>query len=1456
MAISVGALKVDMAADPSQMIRGLEQGSRAMDDAGEHGSLLSSALSSIGAVASGVATVGIAAFGAALAGAAAVGGAALASWNELDAAADSLTLKTGATGDALNAMTESVKAIYNSSAGLNQSMEDIAGVMASVEKITGATGPVLEGITAQFGYLTQAEGESAGSAEQFARAMQGWGVPAEEMAAELDKQYAAFQKTGIGANELNTVLVQFGGQLRSMGLSLGEAEGLLSGMYGAGINAEKAMAGLSTAAGKFAKDGVDMETGLRSAISAMQNAGSASEAASIGVATFGARAGVAIAEGVRAGKISLDDLSATLGDTTGALQNAVNATMDFPEQWQLLSREVMTALEPLGTAIASLAGTTIPMLKPAADAVAGALVSVGEAAQTVVTALQAGESPFRALAAGAAKLGLDIGGLEPIFKAVQNAASTVFAALPNLATQAQTAISGVTSAGSALGSAIAFLGPLAQSIFSGIITVVQSALPGAQAYASAIGQVLVAAFQAFQQVATAVFTALQPYLPALQAAIAQAAQVLGSTLNVALTALASFLTGTVVPAISTLANWLAANLPGAIAATAGFIQNNLVPALQFVGGLIQQYVIPALNGLMSVLQGPVATAVKDVAGFVANVLVAAWQGLVNFIQGAMPTMSGAVTGAFEIIGGAIQTVTGILQTVAAVVHGIITGDWEGAWRDAQAGVQTAIDGIKQILSGAIDEVVSIVTSIMNGIASAIAGKKTDIVGEMAATATAAWDAFTSINWGKLGGDIVAGIARGIENGASAIKDAALNAARAALEAAKNFLGISSPSKAAAEEIGQPLAAGIAVGIMGGADLVAQGLRQLLAGGLAAGVDAMHQLASAFRAVFNAFSGSADGIGGNAVNHVRRLINAISEITGSVQDFLKMLGDLEAFAGSSAAGLALSSGGQDFLSSLFAGIAHLAQRMALSARQAAEGFINSEVGAALKGLAEGLAGARAVVEQVVGSVTALLTEVGGTAIETALNNMAEQNWLVNLMGAIAGLAVRLNTAAQAAAGNVPAASASLKNLAEALQPFTGVITSTVSIITALLTQVGGTVVETVLNDLAAQDWLDNLMGAIVIMARKLNTAAQAAAGDVPAASASLTNLNNALQPLTGVITSTVGVLKALNDAIQSSVVTGAISGPMSEFWQALYELISVKLVELAVKLAAAATVAAGEVPAATASLTNLSNALQPFSGVVTSTIGIIKALGEIVTNDDILALLGGQGASLAQAVYELIAGKLVEFAVALAKAAEAAVGTVPAVSASLTNLASALQPMTSVITSSLRMVNDLFGAGAIVIPDDAAVTAKVTAIVNTVKAIGAVLNTGLSGELVNADVASSVEALRNLLLTLQQLIEQMMQITSADGALHIGITWDIPSLMEAIAAIPVPTIVIPVKLDMPTLPKTAGGYAGSGYGAATTNYNTVNNVSNTVINQQVTGGVAAATAQTAITMSALFGASPV
>lgn len=148
----------------------------------------------------------------------------------------------------------------------------------------------------------------------------------------------------------------------------------------------------------------------------------------------------------------------------------------------------------------------------------------------------------------------------------------------------------------------------------------------------------------------------------------------------------------------------------------------------------------------------------------------------------------------------IDTVMRTIGDLITLALQLITGDWEGAG--------ATIEGI--------------VTRIWETITTVVTNQIESLK-----------ELFGSIDWGELGRNIIQGIADGIGAAGSIIADAARDAAENAYDAAKRFLGISSPSKKAEEGIGVPFGEGIAKGIestIGGlAGTVNLGLSNMMGG---------------------------------------------------------------------------------------------------------------------------------------------------------------------------------------------------------------------------------------------------------------------------------------------------------------------------------------------------------------------------------------------------------------------------------------------------------------------------------------------------------------------------------------------------------------------------------------------------------------------------------------------------
>lgn len=88
-----------------------------------------------------------------------------------------------------------------------------------------------------------------------------------------------------------------------------------------------------------------------------------------------------------------------------------------------------------------------------------------------------------------------------------------------------------------------------------------------------------------------------------------------------------------------------------------------------------------------------------------------------------------------------------------------------------------------------------------------------LVGKIPQIVSSIQKAFSSIDWGAVGKNIIRGIANGLKNAGGMIIDAAKEAANSALKAAKKALGIESPSTVFCDEVGKMIPAGMAKGVM-------------------------------------------------------------------------------------------------------------------------------------------------------------------------------------------------------------------------------------------------------------------------------------------------------------------------------------------------------------------------------------------------------------------------------------------------------------------------------------------------------------------------------------------------------------------------------------------------------------------------------------------------------------------
>jgi TP901 family phage tail tape measure protein len=348
-----------------------------------------------------------------IAGAAAGAGVALFKLgSDFDKTYKSIQKSTGATGKDLDALKGSFKNVAKQTGA---SFEDISGAVASVSQRTGATGKDLEDLSLQMLRLSSVTGTDLNAnIEKATGLFNGWKIETADMPKYLDKLYVASSKSGIGVDQLMAAAEKSGPIMRQFNFSFDESIALLATFDKAGLNTATATAAMTAAlknqqkmverqgkavdtagkeiekyqalmdkkpspqAKKDLEDAIKNYEELNSSFKAMQeqspaeflaetvesikNTGDAAAANHEAIAVFGGKAGPQLAEAIRAGTISMEELVGALGDSEGALKNTASETATFSGKMAKFQNQMKVAFEPVAMGLF--------------DAITGALMKV------------------------------------------------------------------------------------------------------------------------------------------------------------------------------------------------------------------------------------------------------------------------------------------------------------------------------------------------------------------------------------------------------------------------------------------------------------------------------------------------------------------------------------------------------------------------------------------------------------------------------------------------------------------------------------------------------------------------------------------------------------------------------------------------------------------------------------------------------------------------------------------------------------------------------------------------------------------------------------------------------------------------------------------------------------------------------------------------------------------------
>ena len=287
-----------------------------------------------------------------------------------------------------------------------------------------------------------------------------------------------------------------------------------------------------------------------------------------------------------------------------------------------------------------------------------------------------------------------------------------------------------------------------------------------------------------------------------------------------------------------------------------FVVDNLLPMLWNIVKGIPTIAQEIIKGVANI--DWIGTATEMIAGLKDSIGTASAEYLTSD-NAVIPTLLNSITSKLpEVLKKGVEIVTnvvnGILQNIPQVIQTVgtlMTTFIDFFYSNLPTIWKSGVDLILNLVKGIIDNLPTIISSVATVIANMLATfakhlpqllqQGITMLGQVAAGLIQAIptligkiptifsnvvSAFKKHDWLSIGKDILSGIATGISDSVGVIVDAAKSAAKSAFDAAKEFLGIKSPSRLFRYGIGQYIPEGMALGIKDNVSIVSKAMNDL------------------------------------------------------------------------------------------------------------------------------------------------------------------------------------------------------------------------------------------------------------------------------------------------------------------------------------------------------------------------------------------------------------------------------------------------------------------------------------------------------------------------------------------------------------------------------------------------------------------------------------------------------
>lgn len=278
--------------------------------------------------------------------------AGVAAFSAVDEGVDTIVTATGASDEALDGLVASYETIATS---IPEELGDVASAVGEVNTRFHTTGEELEGQTTlflQFAKITG--GDVVSSVDSADKVLKTFGKTSDDASGLLGMVAKAAQDTGINAQGLMDDVLANSATFKELNFSLEESVNFMALLDENGVESGTALAGLKKAVVNLTDAGMSESKALQTVIDKIKNAGSETEALTIAQETFGTKGAAEMATAIREGRLSLDDLSASMADYSTVVTDTYNNTMDGVDGATTAANAAKIAMSTLGETISDM----------------------------------------------------------------------------------------------------------------------------------------------------------------------------------------------------------------------------------------------------------------------------------------------------------------------------------------------------------------------------------------------------------------------------------------------------------------------------------------------------------------------------------------------------------------------------------------------------------------------------------------------------------------------------------------------------------------------------------------------------------------------------------------------------------------------------------------------------------------------------------------------------------------------------------------------------------------------------------------------------------------------------------------------------------------------------------------------------------------------------------------------